>query len=294
MTGTPMMRRLLREVVDYAGLFPPAQLSIPEAVVNFAAYRTGPRAWMLGRFICPVAALPELADSLAGLRSPPRSRWAVSVVASEDAEADVTAVEQFNRQRTGLLRVDALELKVSDPGRVEDATRRARERLQVFVEFPLSGDQAAFASAIQKAGVQAKVRTGGTSVEAFPSSAALARFLGACADAAIAFKATAGLHHPMRSERGVKYESDEPRATMHGFLNVLLAAALACGGARGTELVEILEERDATNFRFNDVVAWRDREISVDDVLAARSFMIAFGSCSFMEPVEDLAALHLL
>lgn len=293
-SGAPMLRRLLHEIVDYAGLFPPAQLSIPEAVVNFAAYRTGPRAWMLARLICHVARLPELAESVSGLRSPPRNRWPLSVVAGEDVEADVAVVERFNREQTGVLGVDALELRVTDPGEIDGATRRARERLQVFVEFPLSEDPVAFAGALRRVGAHAKARTGGTEPGAFPASTDLARFLGACADAGIAFKATAGLHHPMRSENRVSYESDAPRAMMHGFLNVLLAAALARGGARGAELVEVLEERDATSFRFDPMVVWRDRELSADDVHEARGFMLAFGSCSFAEPVEDLKALQLL
>ncbi len=293
-TNAMVLRRLLHEIVDYAGLFPPAQLSMPEAVGNFAAYRTGPRAWMLGRFICPVARLPELAESVSGLRSPPRARWPLSVVAGEDIEADVEGVEQFNRKHAGELRVDAIELRVSDPAKVDGATRRARERLQVFVEFPLSEDPEAFASALQRVGVHAKARTGGTAPEAVPSSTELARFLGACAGAAIAFKATAGLHHPLRSENRLSYESNAPRAMMHGFLNVLLAAALARGGARGAELVEVLEERDATSFRFDPALAWRDRELSADAVHEVRGFMIAFGSCSFTEPVEDLMALQLL
>lgn len=293
-TSAPVLRRLLHEVLDYAGLFPPARLSMPEAVVNFAAYRTGPRAWMLGRFICPVARLTELAECVHGLRSPPRIRWPLSAVAGEDVEADVAHVEQFNGEHGGVLRVDALELRVTDPGKVDHATRRARERLQVFVEFPLSEDPVSFADELLRVGVHAKARTGGTVPEAFPTSTQLARFLAACADAAIAFKATAGLHHPLRSENRVSYENDAPRAMMHGFLNVLLAAALARAGVRGAALVEILEEREAASFRFDHGVAWRDRELSADDAHIARGFMIAFGSCSFTEPVADLTALQLL
>ena len=53
------LRALLEEVIDYAGLFPPSQLSMQEAVVNYAAYRSGELGWMLGRFVVPTARLDE-------------------------------------------------------------------------------------------------------------------------------------------------------------------------------------------------------------------------------------------
>jgi len=46
---------LLRALIDYAGLFPPASLALPEAVRNYQTYRSGPHAWMLGRFVIPAA-----------------------------------------------------------------------------------------------------------------------------------------------------------------------------------------------------------------------------------------------
>ncbi len=54
---------LLSEIIDYAGLFPPSKLSMPEAVINYAAYKNSNYNWMLGRFICPVGRLDEFAES---------------------------------------------------------------------------------------------------------------------------------------------------------------------------------------------------------------------------------------
>ena len=42
------LRALLTGVVDYAGLFPPARLPLDEAIRNYARYRQGSDAWMLG------------------------------------------------------------------------------------------------------------------------------------------------------------------------------------------------------------------------------------------------------
>src|SRR4030095_15562680 len=54
------LRELLREIGDYAGLFPPARLELDAAIHNYAKYRMRPEAWMLGRFICPAAKLGAL------------------------------------------------------------------------------------------------------------------------------------------------------------------------------------------------------------------------------------------
>ena len=53
------LRILLRGLIDYAGLFPPASLDMADAVRNYAAYREGEHAWALGRFVVPAARLEE-------------------------------------------------------------------------------------------------------------------------------------------------------------------------------------------------------------------------------------------
>ena len=57
------VRILLNEIIDYAGLFPPSQVSMSEAVLNYATYRNSNFGWMLGRFILPVARLEEFYES---------------------------------------------------------------------------------------------------------------------------------------------------------------------------------------------------------------------------------------
>ena len=147
--------------------------------------------------------------------------------------------------------------------------------------------------AAKQAGCFAKVRTGGVKPDAIPSVAAVATFIRACADRRLAFKATAGLHHPVRAEHPLTYEPDAPRAVMHGFLNVFMAAAFVWNGDR--DIFPILSETDPSAFRFDDHAYWRDRSLSAAEVRDARThFAHAFGSCSFDEPVRDLEALGLL
>jgi hypothetical protein len=146
---------------------------------------------------------------------------------------------------------------------------------------------------VKRAGCFAKLRTGGVKPEAIPTTADVAAFIAACADRRLAFKATAGLHHPVRAPHPLTYEADAPRAVMHGFLNVFLAAAFAWHGDRDIE--PVLAETDPAAFRFDDRAHWRGRSLSSEQVRDARQqFAHSFGSCSFAEPVEGLEALGLL
>jgi hypothetical protein len=172
--------------------------------------------------------------------------------------------------------------------------------LAVYAELPL-GDPAAaldgLLAAVRDAGARAKVRTGGVTASAFPDAADLVRFMDACRRAGVPFKATAGLHHPLRAEYRLTYEPDAPTGTMYGFLNVFLAAALLCAGASLPEAEAILTERDPAALRFDDGgVEWRGIRLTTDALRAAREAgaVVAFGSCSFREPVDDLRALGLL
>lgn len=158
----------------------------------------------------------------------------------------------------------------------------------VYCEVP--PDQ--FAAA-QATGCFVKIRTGGVKPEAVPSVGDVAGFIRACAERRLAFKATAGLHHPVRAEQPLTYQVNAPRAVLHGFLNVFLAACFAWHGKR--DLEPVLEETDPGAFRFDDRARWRDWSLSAEQVQEARvTFAHAFGSCSFEEPVAELQALGLL
>ncbi|OYV71835.1 MAG: hypothetical protein B7Z72_06100, partial [Gemmatimonadetes bacterium 21-71-4] len=111
----------------------------------------------------------------------------------------------------------------------------------------------------------------------------------------VPFKATAGLHHPLRAEYSLTYESDAPRGTMYGYLNLFLAAAFMSRGLDDASALALLEERDASALRFDtEGVRWDGHLLSADDLRHARRQIVAFGSCSFREPVDDLRALGLL
>ena len=192
--------------------------------------------------------------------------------------------------------MDAVELKAASPQDADAALEALPPGLAAFVEVPLGGDLGGLLSTLRRRGARAKVRTGGVVPEAIPDPADLARFIAACAAAGVPWKATAGLHHPVRAERALTYEPGSPRAVMHGFLNVFAAAAFAGGGAPAADLEAVLREEDAAAFRLDeDGLSWRHLRVATDELARSRrDFASSFGSCSFAEPVADLRSLGVL
>ena len=243
---TKSLRVLLEGLIDYAGLFPPAALSMQDAVRNYARYRDGAYAWALGKFVVPGDRAQEV---------PPE--FPLSVLGVDEVKATTA----------------------------EDVERIAREAdgRTVYVEIA----DLALLDAIARHGLRAKIRTGGVTVDAFPAIGDVAKFLRACKTAGVAFKATAGLHHPLRCVKALTYANDAPTGTMHGFLNVFLAAAIL------DHAEEILGETDPGAFAFDDDGAsWRGHRVTTDALRTMRrEFATSFGSCSFDEPIDDLRAL---
>ncbi|MGZ8780765.1 MAG: hypothetical protein ACXW31_12645 [Thermoanaerobaculia bacterium] len=235
------LRALLEHLIDYAGLFPPAALTMQDAVRNYARYRDGEYAWALGKFVVPQARVSEVPKE-----------FPLSILGVDEVKA--TTEE---------------ELAAFPPG--------------VYVEIA----DVALVDAIARHGLRAKVRTGGITPDAFPAIANVAEFLRACKAKGVAFKATAGLHHPLRCVKPLTYEPNAPMGTMHGFLNVFLAAALP------DQADGVLAENDPSAFAFDDEGAsWRGHRVSTEEIIATRrDFATSFGSCSFEEPIGDLRAL---
>ena len=100
----------------------------------------------------------------------------------------------------------------------------------------------------------------------------------------------------MRGDYRLTYADDAPRGTMGGYLNLFVAAAFARQGMAENSVTGLLDEREPRAFHFtDDAISWRDHSLALDDVIAARtSFAMAFGSCSFREPLDDLQQLGLL
>jgi hypothetical protein len=236
---------LLGELVDHAPLFPPASLPLPDALEEDARARVSRDSFMLGRFVCLASQLSELPDLGRG----------ISVV---------------------------LDAALADDPRVEAAETRPSFDLgagvprvgEVYVETPLDDTLEDRLDHVAELGLRAKVRCGGAAV---PDAESLALFIRSCREREIVFKATAGLHHAVRSDGE------------HGFLNLLAAVVF------GDE-VHALDETDPTAFELDaESFSWRGRSASAGELAAARRERFhSIGSCSFFEPVEELEALGVL
>lgn len=315
---TRTLRTLLTGLVDYAGLFPPARLGMQEAVETYNRCLIGPHEWMLGRFICPVSRLGEFSAAAAPFmpgtfatsgyapKGDSRQPWRVSVLIDGPLESSIAAIDEFNAKHSeadaGEARIETIEMRASEVSLIDQALDVLPEDMLTFFEFPVScaagdADCRGFVAALAGTGAAAKIRTGGIVGDAFPTGEEVVSFLYACAAAGVPFKATAGLHHPIRGSHRLTYEKDSPSHPMHGFLNVFVAAALvSMGRLDRSKALDLLGDEEPANFKFGeDALTWHGWGLDAAQVARAReSFALSFGSCSFDEPVEDLGKLGLM
>jgi hypothetical protein len=308
-------RALLSELIDYAGLFPPAKLPMDEAFARFLGHLTGDDGWLLARFVCPSARLGDLApliDAAGSDQGPIR----VAVLGSggddppsfaDGLEADVDSMATFGERLGGRAVVDVFEVMLpaeGDPAEVVDLCfdnlGNAAARIpRPFFEIPMVGERpdplttaSAIASAAheidpaRRAGL--KIRCGGLEAAAVPAVEAVAAAVNAALSTGLALKATQGLHHPLRGE-------DPSLGTVtHGFFNLLAAAILANEHLLDEDRIRaVIAEEDPETFRLDDDgLHWRDLGAGFSGIVETRlAVFTGFGSCSFSEPRDDLADL---
>ncbi|MGK7371706.1 MAG: hypothetical protein ACNS64_15950 [Candidatus Halalkalibacterium sp. M3_1C_030] len=315
-------------IIDYAGLFPPADLSLDPAIRNYAAYRKSDKGWMLSRFIIPATKLKDLEpyqeEVLMEGEPYPFSVLGSGTDTLNDFKEVIRQVfrscAEFKQNHGERVTADVVEIKLPKEAVLSGDSELVREVLDIaygeaddanglpgyiffegYFEESWKKDISTVMEAIsvyrEKQGenhnMQAgfKLRCGGTEAHMFPDVEEVAYCINACREHDISLKFTAGLHHPVR------HYNDSVQTKMHGFFNVFGGALLAFAHDLGNnELEEILKEEDPDQFSFTEEsFMWRDLSISADDIRELREVaIISFGSCSFEEPLEDLKSLKLL
>ncbi len=296
-TPTNSARALLTEIIDYAGLFPPSALSMTEAVRNYAAYQHSIYNWMLGRFVVPVSRLDEFLANAKDFFQADGDVCRLSVLAGEDIDGTLRTIENFNRANAPFIVCDALELKAETAAQIEIIAEILPPNLTTYFEIPISKDLADLVSTLAICKQRAKIRTGGVTVDAFPRNEAIVRFMRTCLAANVPFKATAGLHHPLRCMKPLTYQENAPEGIMNGFLNVFLGVGLLQQGYHSRLISDLFNDNRADNFLFDDEgILWRQEYFVSTPLLRyiREKNVISFGSCSFDEPVMDLLELELL
>jgi hypothetical protein len=250
---------------------------------NYQEYLQGGYQWLLGKFVVPASRLSELAAVAGKTKGLP-----VTVLIDNKFDEDLAAAAAAGAA--------SVELKASTVTQIRGAAERLPPGMTAYFEIPIAGDPAALVTAIAEAGGRAKVRTGGETADLFPGPRDLARLMQACANEQVPFKATAGLHHPLRSLHKLTSDPESDSVVMHGFLNVFMAAAFLRAGEERQKVNRLLEDQSSQSFRFEEGLArWKDEELDVEQIEDARkNLAIAFGSCSFDEPIAELKELGVL
>ena len=307
-------RALLERLIDDAALFPPAELPMRRALRAHARHRESAYSWVDGRFVVAASRLVEFASA----RSASDGPLELSVVLDagtlgakgDTVRADLERVERV-RELDGVT-VGSFEARL--PGVTFDETALQRivadigdryQNVPVAFWYESAYDAGwtappqrwlgvlatARASAPPSLTLGAKVRCGGPAPGATLSVLDLAEFLTAAHAHDVPWKASAGLHHPVRGSHGV-----EGGVVQHGFLNLLFAGiALHAGALDAARVAEVLGETDAEAFVVDPVhAAWREVRVEPEQIAAARERCVSFGSCSFDEPVNDLRELGIL
>ncbi len=292
------VRALLAESIDYAGLFPPSAVAMSEAVLNYATYKNSNYNWMLGRFVVSVARLDEFLQNAGDFVSrDENSVWRLSVLSGEDINDTLRRIEYFNSTSGPGVIVDSIEVKANTISKIDNTVAALPAGMNAYFELGLGENFAELVAQLAVHKQFAKIRTGGVTPEDFPGTRNIIKFVQTCFEADVPFKATAGLHHPIRCFRPLTYEENAAEGTMHGFLNLFLMTGFIREGFRETVLEHVMEEEYAEVFRFDDQTAtWRDEfKLNVRQIERLRASGIhSFGSCSFDEPIIDLQKLGIL
>lgn len=266
---------LLRGFCDDAAIFPPGNLPLDQAVPAHRTHLASDHAGLVGPFIVSAVALPDLARL---------------VLDDETFEVAVTVPTPGRLAPTltladGIAGLRVVAVEVAVPEDVEAATvvptiaaAVAGRDLEVFVELPRDARRPDLVADLVGTPFLAKLRTGGIRAELYPDERELAEAVVALVDAGLPFKATAGLHHALRNtDPTTQFEQ-------HGFLNLLAATDVAQRGGDVEAVESALAQRDP------EAVADLVR-VAAERAEAVRAQFRSFGTCSIVEPRDELADL---
>lgn len=309
------LENFMEHLIDYAGLFPPAGLSLKEAFCNYLKYSKGLHREFLNKFICPANLLPELSILMDENVSDSKIDLSVILSGGKDeksflnsVEMDFQALSKFLRENTSKVTADTFECRL--PQDLSDSLKIGRlissshkicsasgvDRCFLFFELTSPDNRNSSLNMLTDilkdySNFGFKLRTGGTEASAFPDSSLIAYSISECHKHKIKMKFTAGLHHPVR-----RFD-DSVLTKMHGFINVFTAGILAYNNViNPNEIENIISDEDQASFIFKtDYLQWNSHKVSNEQIKSAReNFVISYGSCSFTEPIDDLKTLGLI
>lgn len=269
---------LFTALVDDAALFPPGSATMPDALAAHPHHRRAVYADVVGRFLCPASRLSELIEVL-----PEDHELRLGLIGDTGPDGLIEALHLGRRDHR--LEIEAVEIRPEDGVDLTECVEQLLTTLPpmlAFVELPRTPGWTGGLDAIAAAGRGAKLRTGGLTSAAFSSPAELATFVLACVERDVPFKCTAGLH------RAIRHRDADSGFVQHGFLNVALATHAAVLGEDEATVTGLIAEHRAEPL----LAAYA--QVSDHDARRTRGAFVGFGSCSILEPVDDLTSLGLL
>ncbi|MFD4366842.1 hypothetical protein [Rhodococcus sp. NPDC058521] len=276
MTAVPL---LFRALCDDASMFPPRAAQTKVALAEHLARRDTAGAALVGPLVVPAAKWSELARE-----APSKGSVQVAVTFPDGPGAGVEVSKQFAKST----HITVVAVEFADPEDVPAPEFFATiEKLDlgdrdVYVEIPRAHRHVEFLASVTGTSYRAKLRTGGSSADSYPSESELAESILALVASGVSFKATGGLH------RAIRHTDSKTGFEQHGFLNVLVATRRALEGATAKPIADALANRDS------DSTVAELNDSSADQIARLRNIFHSFGTCSLDEPLEDLLELGLV
>ncbi|HKJ44937.1 MAG TPA: hypothetical protein VJ991_03830 [Balneolales bacterium] len=329
---TQSLYSLLNNIIDYAGLFPPAQLSLDKAIHNFARYRKGSDHWMLSRFIVPAGMLKDLTIYSEELftDTPP---FDFSVTGSKgdtvsefinNLKSDLENIQKFHEDNPGLVTTQIYETKLPielikghDKKAIWQLLDEVMNQIEnnspnpvsVFYESAFDENYQMDNIIVMDALAEHQLKISKASkLNNYLMTGFKLRCGGVKAHMfpssdqvvfAINHAIQGGL--TMKATAGlhhpIRHFNQSVNTKMYGFFNLFIGAILSrTHGLNDEQLKSIIEEEDVNNFTFeNECIRWKDYEADIEQIdNARREFIVSYGSCSFDEPRDDLREFGLM
>ena len=298
------LRTFMNGLIDYAGLFPPADLPLNEAINEYISQIKSDNSQMLSRFIIHTSKLNDLDEFMPLFANIGPLRLSVlGGGGNKDDEylnkinQNIANINDYREKHGNKIKIDVMECKMPSNSPSKSTMEKVTTSLNKnglthyheFAELPPVGmnysteiDDSSWdkeilptvelLSNLDNAGI--KLRCGGIVKEAFPSVEQVAAMIQTCVIIGIPMKFTAGLHHPIR------HFAEEYDEFMHGFVNTFGAGILATTFPKPTNsqekyrmfilLSHMIDEQNAENFSFtNNSMTWkvgddRDTQFEID------------------------------
>jgi hypothetical protein len=288
-------------LIDYAGLFPPASLSVTDALDEYQSARHSNDRWVVGRFLCRASHLEHLAAGAMSRFTRGEQPWQIGAIFDVSPGASAAMSVEFQQEMAPVMRIAAAEAKLPEPttdaaGAVVDAMATIDADIVCFLEIDRGRDVDAqldgIGEALRDRGRRggAKLRCGGLTTDDFPSVDEVSHFIAEASLRGLPFKATAGLHEPIR------HHDPDVGVWRHGFVNLLIASVAYDQGEDEATIAAIVAETDPAVFSVSAMAAgWKDLRFPGSAIRRSRHVgFVAFGSCDLAEPLGGLTGLDFL